>query len=143
MSNQQPYPRQPQEGIPDPSRRRRNLKVTLAVVGVLAGAGAFVALFFGFLFAINPVGDEWLCSDGEAPAGTPGSYGGCYETDKPLPRGYEWDPFGNRPIASNCDKDGWVLIERPVRGKGVGNTLEDCVREGTNLPGQWRLVHEE
>ena len=144
MSDIEAYPRQPHEGLPEPSRRAHIVKTTLTIVGVLAGLGLVIATCFGVLiYAFNPVADEWHCSDGEAPAGNHGSYGGCHDKDKPLPRGYEWDPFGNRPIASNCDKDGWVLIERPVRGKGVGNTLEDCVREGTDLPGSWRLVEED
>jgi len=140
MSSQQPYPRQPQEGIPDPSRRTRILKLTAIAAAVLAGMGAVVGLFFALLWAFNPVGDEWHCSDGEAPAGPAGDYDRCYETDKPLPRGFEWDPWGNRPIASNCDKEGWVQIERIPRGRGPAWAEEDCVREGTELPGRWRTV---
>ena len=148
MSNQQPhaggvesYPRQAQEGIPGPSRRSRTFKVALVAVGVLAAMAAVVATGFGVLYAFNPMGDEWVCSDGEAPAGRPGSYNACFETGSTLPRGYEWDPFGNRPMPYNCDKDGWVQIERPVRG---GSDVEqDCVREGTDLPGRWELAKED
>ena len=137
------YPHQPHEGRPEPSGRRHAVTVALATVGVLSGLGLVVALGYGALWAVNPMGDEWVCSDGEAPAGKPPSYNQCFDEDATLPRGYEWDPFGNRPIPSNCDKDGWVQIERPVRGKGTGNMEEDCVREGTNLPGRWRVIDDE
>ena len=143
MSNEQPYPRQPHEGIPDPSRRSRTLRITLTAVGVLAALGLVVAAGFGLLWAVNPMGDEWHCSDGEAPAGKSPSYSGCYDTDKPLPRGLQWDPWGNRPMSYNCDKDGWMLIERIPRGGRPADVEEDCVREGTELPGRWHPVDED
>ena len=37
----------------------------------------------------------------------------------------------------NCDKDGWVPIERTVSRRGVTDVEQDCVREGTELPGRW------
>ena len=52
-----------------------------------------------------------------------------------LPAGYRWDPWGNRPLASNCSRDGWVPVVHPRHG-------EDCVREGTDLPEGWRRVTE-
>ena len=57
--------------------------------------------------------------------------------------GYEWDPFGNRPMPYNCDKDGWVHIERPLRSKGGSDVEQDCVREGTELPGRWHTADED
>ena len=116
MSTQQPYPRQRHEGTPGPSRRRWWVNLALLAVGVLAAMGAVVGLFFGLLWAVNPVGDEWVCSDGEAPAGRPPGYSQCFDEDATLPRGYEWDPFGNRPMPSKCDKDGWVKVERAMPG---------------------------
>jgi hypothetical protein len=136
------YPRQPQEGLPEPSLGRRPVKVLLAAVGVLAAVAAVVGVGFGVLYAFNPMGDEWVCSDGEAPAGKPGHYNQCFEEDSPLPQGYEWDPFGNRPMPYNCDKDGWVLIERTVSRKNGSDTVQDCVREGTELPGRWHTADE-
>ena len=143
MSIQQPYPRQPQEGIPGPPFRKRILRRALTGVAAVAVLAGMVGLFFGLLYAINPVGDEWICSEGEAPATGPGNYSSCFRTDESLPPGVEWDPFGNRPMSYNCDKDGWVLIERPSGVGGAGNAEEDCVREGTELPGGWRLAERE
>ncbi|HET9420885.1 MAG TPA: hypothetical protein VFO49_07100 [Nocardioides sp.] len=149
MSDQHPdsggvesYPRQLQEGIPDASPGSRTFRVALVALGVLAAMAVVVATGFGILYAVNPMGDEWVCSDGEAPAGKQGSYNACFETGKTLPRGYEWDPFGNRPMPYNCDKDGWVQIERPIRGDR-SEFEQDCVREGTDLPGRWELAEEE
>lgn len=138
MSIQQPYPRQPRAGVPEPTGRRRVLRMVLVVAGVLAGAAVSVAAAFGLLWAVNPMGDEWQCSDGEAPAGVPGRYNQCFEEDEPLPAGYEWDPWGNRPLSHNCDKRGWMLVERTVPGRRGSEVEQDCVREGTDLPGRWR-----
>ena len=57
--------------------------------------------------------------------------------------GFEWDPWGNRPLASNCDKDGWVLIERVPSSGRPTDAVKDCVREGTELPGRWHPVDED
>ncbi len=94
-----------------------------------------------FDLAVNPMGDEWVCSDGEAPAGVPGHYNACYREGSMLPAGLTWDPFGNRPMPENCDKDGWVAIERTVRHRAGSDVEHDCVREGTELPGHWHPAH--
>jgi hypothetical protein len=101
-----------------------------------------VAGGFAVLYAVNPMGDEWVCSEGEAPAGPKGRYNNCYDEGSELPKGAEWDPFGNRPMPFNCDKDGWVLIERDVRRGGSAAVEQDCVDEGTDLPGRWRIADE-
>jgi hypothetical protein len=141
MSIQQPYPRQPHEGIPEPSRPIRTLRAALALGGILLGLAAVMATGVGLLWAANPMGDEWVCSDGEAPAGQPGRYNQCFDEDAQLPPGFDWDPFGNRPMSYNCDKDGWLLIERPVRGGA--DTEQDCAREGTELPGLWHPAEDD
>jgi hypothetical protein len=145
MSSQQPFPHQPHGRDGGPSRRARGAKIALGVLGLVVAMAALVGVGYGFLYAVNPMGDEWVCSDGETPAGKVGRsgeakhYNHCFEDGSTLPRGYEWDPFGNRPMPSNCDKDGWVQIERPVPGHR-GATEEDCVRTGTELPEPWRVV---
>lgn len=143
MSDQQPYPRQPHEGVPEESGSRRGMKAVLVAVGVLAALGAMVTVGYGVLWALNPMGDEWICSDGETPAGKPGNYNQCFVDGSTLPRGYEWDPWGNRPMSYNCDKSGWVHIERIPKGGVPADVEEDCVKEGTELPGRWHLVDED
>ncbi len=139
-SDVEAYPRPFHEGLPEPSRRRAAVQVTLIAVGVLLGCGLVVGSGFALLYAFDPMGDEWVCSDGEAPGGTHGRYNQCYPEDTPLPAGIVWDPFGNRPMPYNCDKDGWVPIERTVTRRGVTDVEQDCVREGTELPGRWHLT---
>jgi hypothetical protein len=123
-------------------RRGTAATVGLLVAGVFATCGLLLAGGFAVLYAFNPVGDEWVCSEGEAPAGPNGRYNSCYDTGTTLPEGAEWDPFGNRPMPYNCDKDGWVLVEREVEVRGSterrADPEQDCVREGTDLPGRWR-----
>ena len=104
---------------------------------LIVGAGLVVA--FGF----NVMGDEWVCSDGEAPAGAHGLYDNCYAGGSTLPAGVTWDPFGNRPMPYNCKKDGWAAIERTVTHRGVPNVEKDCVREGTDLPSRWHIAESE
>jgi hypothetical protein len=124
-------------------RRGTAATVGLLVAGVVATCGLLLAGGFAVLYAFNPVGDEWVCSEGEAPAGPKGRYNSCFETGAPLPEGAEWDPFGNRPMPGNCDKDGWVRIERHAARGDSTEMEEDCVREGTDLPGRWRVASEE
>ncbi len=50
---------------------------------------------------------------------------------------------GNRPMSYNCDKDGWMLIERIPRGGRPADVEEDCVREGTELPDRWQPVEDD
>ena len=136
------HPYQAQDRRGRASGRPLALKVALWVGGVLAACGLLVATAFGFLYAVNPMGDEWVCSDGEAPAGAHGAYNICYAEGSTLPPGVSWDPFGNRPMPYNCDKDGWVKVERPMPGRR-GETEEDCVREGTELPAEWHVVDDD
>jgi hypothetical protein len=136
------YPRQPGDGRHDPRARPRAVQVALLGAGALAAVGLVAAAGLGVLYAFNPMGDEWVCSEGEAPAGERGRYTMCYPQGAKLPPGVSWDPFGNRPMPSNCDKDGWVPVERTLHRQGVPETEEDCVREGTDLPGRWRFSTE-
>ena len=124
-----PYPRQGDEGVPDPSRRRRWLGRSLVALLVVVGIAALPALWFAFLYAVNPMGDEWVCSEGEAPAGS-----SCYERDATLPAGVSWDPLGNRPMSYNCDKDGWSLITRD------GSDEQDCLNDHLPVPVGWHLA---
>lgn len=109
---------------------------SVAIVCVLlVGAG------FGVLYNFNPVGDEWVCSKGQAPAGAGPRGNDCYPEGSTLPEGVSWDRFGNRPMSYNCNKEGWVLIRRSVTRDGVTVNERDCVREGTELAGRWQVVH--
>lgn len=125
----QPYPSQP--AAPGrPPRRWTPLRTTLAVVaGLVALCGAAALGWNALLYAVNPVGDEWICSQGEVPTGA-----GCYPEDETLPAGVEADPYGNRPMPYNCDKSGWVQVARPA---GDGSVVGDCVKEGTDVPDTW------
>ena len=131
------YPRQAPGHEPRPPGRRTFYAVVLGVVAFAAAVGLTGLAGAGLVKAFDPMGDEWVCSDGETPAGTDGFYNQCFADDATLPAGYTWDPFGNRPMPYNCDKDGWVPIERTVED---GDVDQDCVREGTDLPGRWQLV---
>jgi hypothetical protein len=134
------FPGGPQPGRPAPGGRKRALVVALSVVGALVAGGVVVAAGLTLVQGLNPVGNEWICSDGEAPAGPSGRYNNCYVLGSTLPPGVEWDPFGNRPMPYNCDKAGGMQIERTVTRRGVSDTEQDCVREGTELPGRWHPV---
>lgn len=112
----------------------------MAVVAVLVVGGSVVGAAVALLHAFNPVADEWHCVEGQAPAGVDGFYNECFRTDRPLPQGYGWDPYGNRPMAYNCDEDGWILVARPYTRGRATEYERDCVREGTALPPRWRLV---
>lgn len=139
-----PFPTSHQEPAPRP-RRGRWLLVSVVLPLVLLAA--FVALAVltahGALWAVNPVGDEWECTQGEAPAyvtGESSGTGGCYDEDAILPAGVQWDPLGNRPMSYNCDKSGWVLVEHQQVSSGVTSVVQDCVREDAVLPDTWRVV---
>ena len=124
-----PYPRPGPEGVPEPTGWRLwapRLLVPLLVLGALALVPLVV---LGFLYAVNPMGDEWQCSEGEAPAGN-----ACYRLDQPLPAGVRWDPLGNRPMPYNCDKDGWTRIQRD------GSDEQDCLNDDLPLPTGWHEV---
>lgn len=114
---------------PRGSRARRRVIVAACVAGAILCAGLVVAAGAAVLYAFNPLGDEWVCSQGEAPAGN-----ACYPEGADLPPGVSWDPLGNRPMSYNCDKDGWVQIARDVVEEA------DCMREGTTVPDGWHVV---
>ena len=126
----------------DTGRTRRTIvrAFLVLVVGVaaVAGAGYFV------LWAFNPVGDEYVCSEGEVPGGqapvAPGEGNDCY-TPGELPDGVEADPFGNRPMSYNCDKDGFRLVVK-TDGRGAGEVTE-CIADETEIPSGWALDEEE
>ena len=112
----------------DGNRRTRVVAgVTVAVMVLLLGGGYLL------LSAANPTADEWQCAQGEAPATTSGNTRACFPEGSTLPEGFTWDPFGNRPLPSSCDKDGWVLVDGP---EGV----RDCVREDQPLPSGWSRI---
>lgn len=126
-----PYPRPGPEGIPEPTGWRRWAPHVVIPVLVVAGVAAIAGLVLGFLWAVNPVGDEWVCSDGEIPAGND-----CYREGEPLPAGVTPDPLGNRPMPYNCDKDGWTLIEHDRRD------LQECLNDDLPLPRGWHVAED-
>lgn len=103
--------------------------------GLAAGALLVVGLFRWFEAGLF---DEWVCSQGEAPAGVGGRYNFCFDVNEQLPPKYEWDPLGNRPMAYNCDKRGFRLVEHTMRGESV----QECVRDEIGLPRGWRLPQD-
>ncbi|WP_028643513.1 hypothetical protein [Nocardioides sp. URHA0020] len=107
------------------TRNRWILVAALVVAGVVAAP----LLGLAFLYVVDPMGDEWVCSHGEAPAGS-----ACYPVDATLPTGVTWDPLGNRPMAYNCDKRGWTLIRH-----GSGDE-EDCLNDNLHVPAGWHRV---
>lgn len=108
------------------------------VAGLVLGVGVAVAGGYVLLtYADNPMADEWQCSEGEAPADHRSGGAACFEEGAELPKGYEWDPLGNRPLSYNCDKDGWVQIEQI---RGVGDM--DCIAEGTEVPRGWQVISD-
>jgi hypothetical protein len=127
------YPRRDQERGQRQSGRSRAGKAVLVAAGPAAGCGLVMTAGVAVLYGFNPMGDEWVCSDGEAPAGAHGNDNACYVLGEELPPRVSWDPFGNRPMPYNCDKDGWVLIERAANRRGGSDDRQDCVREGTVL----------
>lgn len=114
---------------PAPRRYRRGVIVAACLAGFVLCAGLVVGVGAAALYAFDPLGDEWICSQGEAPAGN-----SCYPEGETLPPGVSWDPLGNRPMPYNCDKDGWVSIARDV----VEGS--DCIREGAAVPEGWHVV---
>ncbi|MEV7428992.1 hypothetical protein AB0N29_05180 [Nocardioides sp. NPDC092400] len=141
------YPAPQHRPDEQPPRSRRARIVRGAVIGVVSfalGLAALVGLGLGALWAFDPMGDEWVCSEGEAPIEYPAGGGECLpEGTKDLPEGARWEPFGNRPMPYNCDKDGWVPVERDVVVRGEPDVEEDCVREGTDLPDGWRVRDDD
>lgn len=137
------YPSHAPEGRPGPRGRRRAVTVGLWVTAVLVAGGLVAGAAVGILYAFNPVGDEWVCSDGETPAGVEGAYSQCFRDGSTLPAGFTWDPLGNRPMPYNCDKRGWVRIERAVATSAGADVERDCVRKGTTLPGGWRVARDD
>jgi hypothetical protein len=121
-----PYPRHGPEGVPEPTGWRRWALGALIPLLILGGSGGVVVFVFALLYSLNPMGDEWVCSDGEAPAGN-----ACYPVDETLPAGVRWDPLGNRPMPYNCNKDGWTPIEHDRRDE------KECLNDELPMPAGW------
>ena len=127
-----PYPQPPQLGPQRPPKPRRRWKPILLIGVPLALVGlplATLGMWYALLWAMNPVGDEWQCSQGEVPADS-----GCYPQDEPLPPGVVADPLGNRPMPYNCDKRGWTLIKQDGRDR------EDCLNDRLPIPRGWHVA---
>ncbi len=118
------------------THRRFGLGALIAAAAAGLTLGASIALLGGWalLVGANPLGDEWQCVEGEAPADHRSGGSACFEEGRKLPKGYTWDPLGNRPMSYNCDKDGWVEIEHERKGEF------ECIAEGTAVPEGWRVV---
>ncbi len=85
-------------------------------------------LFYRFVYLGTPLLDEWYCSKGEAPYQLDGGGSACSPEGNELPAGAAWDPLGNRPFS--CDsRRGWTVIHR--------GDLEDCLRDGLEMPAGW------
>jgi hypothetical protein len=87
MTSPTPYPRPGPEGLPEPTGWRRLARGSVIPLAILGGLATIAGLGFAFLWAMNPMGDEWVCSDGEAPARN-----ACYRLDQPLPPGPDLGP---------------------------------------------------
>ena len=128
----------------DHPRRRRLLVIAGVVAGLLIASAAVAGLGYAALMAFNPMGDEYVCSEGEVPGGRapvgPGEGNNCYIPGK-LPRGIEADPFGNRPMAFNCDKSGYRLVVK-TEGKRASEH-EECIADETEIPSGWALSDED
>ncbi len=103
-------------------------------VGVAVGVVAIVVAAAVLLLPQLDLTDEWWCSDGQAPALHRSGGAACFPEGSTLPAGYRWDRWGNRPLASSCDEDGWVPVTDRTDDRA------DCVREGTDLPAGWHRV---
>jgi hypothetical protein len=123
------YPRAGHEGVPDRTGWRKWAPRLLLPLVVLLLAGAVVGSAVFVLHAVDPMGDEWVCSEGEVPAGSD-----CYPEDEPLPPGVTADPLGNRPMPYNCDKDGWTPIENEARDE------RDCLNDELPMPDGWQVA---
>lgn len=68
----------------------RNLRWWIAslLFGALLGVGSS--------FVLGYVSAERSCPRGQAPATNPAVTGRCFDSDATLPKGYTWDPGGNR-----------------------------------------------
>ncbi len=99
---------------------------------VIATLGALAAtVVLGLLRLVNPVADEWQCVQGEAPAVTAEGGRACFREGSALPPGYAWEPLGNRPLPSSCDRSGWTRVIGPA-----GES--DCAPAGAALPPGYR-----
>jgi hypothetical protein len=129
-----PYPRPGPEGRPEPTGWRRWARAAVVPLTIVTGIATAAVLALGLLWAFNPMGDEWVCSEGEAPAGAGGPGSACYRRDQPLPDGLHWDPLGNRPMPYNCDKDGWTPIARDR------DDARECLNDDLPMPRGWHAV---
>ena len=110
--------------------------VAVSVVSLLFVAVAIAGLAFVALWMFNPLGDEWQCSEGEAPVEYADGGSNCVAVDGTLPEGGTWHPLGNRPMSYNCGNDGWAPVE-DLRGPEV---LDDCISIYQPVPEGFRLV---
>ena len=104
--------------------------VAAAVLAGVAGATGAVSYFTGPI----PI-DEWQCARNEVPVFHGASIvdgQSCLPPGAELPKGWTWDPLGNRPMACES-RYGWYQI-RPS-GKPGGSY--DCARSGEALPEGW------
>ncbi|WP_193605082.1 hypothetical protein [Nocardioides dongkuii] len=142
-----PYPVSGPQGTPEPVHRHPVLRVVLVAGAAIAlGCGLLVGGAYALLYVVNPLGDEWVCAEGEAPViatSDRATTAGCVREGTTLPEDVVWDPFGNRPMPDNCDQDGWVLVERPVVRRGVPDVEQDCAREDLVLPDGWTPAEAE
>lgn len=128
-----PYPRPGAEGVPEPTGWRVWLPLALIPVGILVGVATIAVLGLALLKAVDPMGDEWVCSPGERPTLDGAGGGQCLKPGQPLPPGNHLDPLGNRPMPYNCDKAGWTQIENR---RGV----QDCLNDDLPMPAGWHAV---
>lgn len=106
------------------SRRKATLIAWFAIPVLVVAA----LLLYRFVYLGEPLLDEWQCSDGEAPFELDGGGSACLPEGADLPAGATWDPLGNRPFF--CDgRRGWTVIHN--------GEIEDCLREGLEMPDGW------
>ncbi len=84
----------------------------------------------------KPFLDEWQCSEGELPADNVDGGRACFPEGATLPRGWAWDPLGNRPLECS-DRWGWTEVVKTGQDIAHGT---DCLREGRPLPDGYEAV---
>lgn len=68
------------------------------VVGIAAVAALMMAALAAFILSGGPLANEWVCSQGYAPANNRAGGSACFKEGSDLPPGYTWDPAGNHPL---------------------------------------------
>ncbi|MBS45446.1 MAG: hypothetical protein CMH83_20200 [Nocardioides sp.] len=98
--------------------------LVLLAGGVAVGAVQATRYYGGGFY------DEWYCVQGEAPATSARGGSTCYPEGEALPKGWTFDPLGNRPF--DCGwRHGWQPVERLDADAGEGS---DCARTDEPLP---------